>query len=171
MDDEIIEVVDDGGVVTGTAPRAVIRSRNLWHRTAFVIVRSSAGDVLVHRRALTKPLAPGWWDLSFGGACDVGENWHDAAARELWEEAGIRTPLHHLTAYRWDGKETRETGHLYETASDGPFTHPADEVAESRFVSTDGLGDFIDQHDVLDASLQLIVPFLMRPPKRLEAPA
>lgn len=157
---EVIEIVDDGGVVTGTAPRAVVRSQNLWHRTAFVIVRSSAGDVLAHRRALTRPLAPGWWDLGFGGACDIGESWQDAATRELWEEAGITTPLHHLSAYRWDGNETREVGHLFETCCDGPFTHPADEVEETRFVPMEELESFIARHDVLDAALQLMLPSL-----------
>ncbi|MDQ3737952.1 MAG: NUDIX domain-containing protein [Actinomycetota bacterium] len=160
MDDEIIEVVDDGGVVTGTASRAVVRAQNLWHRTAFVVVRSSVDDVLAHRRALTSPLAPGRWDLGFGGACGVGETLHAAAARELWEEAGIRTTLRQLTDYRWDGEETRETGRLYETRCDGPFTHPADEVEESRFVSMDELDKFIAGHDVLDAALQLILPVL-----------
>lgn len=157
---EVVEVVDDRVVVTGTAPRATVRSQNLWHRTSFVIVRSTTGDVLAHRRALTKPLAPGWWDLGFGGACRIGESWHDAATRELWEEVGISTPLRHLSAYRWDGTETREIGHLYETICDGPVRHPAVEVAESRFVAMAQLDEFVARHDVLDASLRLILPFL-----------
>src|SRR5262245_15494784 len=124
MTDELIEVLDEAGAVVDVVPRTEVWARNLWHRTAFVVVRSPSGAVLAHQRALTQRLGPGKWDLGFGGACDIGEDFADAAARELYEEAGIRTPLREITAYRWDGDGSREVGRLYETVSDGPFVHP-----------------------------------------------
>lgn len=160
MSDEILEILDDSGEVTGVARRTRVWADNLWHRTAYVVVRSSAGAVLVHQRALGKPLAPGAWDLGFGGACEVGETWRQAAARELYEEAGIRTPLRELGPYRWDGAGSREVGMLYATVSDGPFRHPVDEVAQSRLVPLDDLADFVARHQVLDAALEVVLPHL-----------
>lgn len=158
--DERLEILDDAGDVIGVAQRSRVWADNLWHRTAFVIVRSSGGAVLAHRRATAKRLGPGMWDLGFGGACDIGESWPDAAARELHEEAGIATPLRELTSYRWDGDDSREVGVLYETVSDGPFVHPPDEVADSRFVGLDQLDTFLARHDVLAAASALVLPHL-----------
>jgi 8-oxo-dGTP pyrophosphatase MutT (NUDIX family) len=160
MTEERVEVLDESGAVVGVADRAEVWSRNLWHRTAFVVVRSTGGAVLAHQRALTKRMGPGKWDLGFGGACDVGEDWHDAAARELYEEAGIRTPLRELGTYRWDGDGSREVGRLYETVSDGPFTYPADEVATAQFVAIEDLDRFVEEHVFLEAALNMVLPYV-----------
>jgi isopentenyldiphosphate isomerase len=158
--EEIVEVLDEAGAVVGLAPRSQVRTNNLWHRTSYIIVWSSSGAVLVHRRALTKQLWPDAWDLAFGGGCEVAEGWADAAARELHEEAGIRTPLRELGTYRWDGDGSREIGRLYETVSDGPFQHPPDEVAEARFVGRAELDAFLERHDVLAAARAVVLPYL-----------
>lgn len=160
MDEEILEVLDDSGAVIEVAPRSRIWAENLWHRTAYVVVRSSSGAVLAHQRALTKALGPGSWDLGFGGACDVGETFRQAAQRELAEEAGIGTPLRLLGDYRWDGAGSREVGVLYDTVSDGPFVHPQEEVVTSRFVRLDQLDAFCASHVVLTAALALVPPHL-----------
>jgi 8-oxo-dGTP pyrophosphatase MutT (NUDIX family) len=160
MTEERVEVLDESGAVVRVAPRTEVWSRNLWHRTTFVVVRSSSGAVLAHQRAFTKRLGPGKWDLGFGGACDVGEDWHDAAARELYEEAGIRTPLRELGSYRWDGDGSREVGRLYETVSDGPFTHPADEVAATEMVAMADLDAFLAEHELLEAARSVVLPYV-----------
>ena len=160
MAEERLEVVDLGGNVLEVVPRSRVRAENLLHRTTFVIVRSSQGDVLVHRRADWKDLLPGWWDIAFGGAVGVGEPWEEAARRELAEEAGIDTPLQELGSYHYDGDESRELGRLYLTVSDGPFSHPDGEVAESRFVPLAELSAFIATHDVCRAALEVALPVL-----------
>ena len=124
------------------------------------MVRSTAGEILVHRRAETKSFAPGEWDLGFGGGVAVGESYEAAAARELAEEAGIATPLRLITGYRYDGEDSREVGRLYETVSDGPFMHPASEVAETRFVAPDGLDEFVATHPVCAAAVDVMVALL-----------
>jgi 8-oxo-dGTP pyrophosphatase MutT (NUDIX family) len=160
MTEERVEVLDASGAVVGVAPRSEVWSQNLWHRTAFVVVRSTSGAVLAHQRALTKRLGPGKWDLGFGGACDIGEDWADAAARELYEEAGIRTPLRRLADYRWDGDGSREVGRLYETVSDGPFSFPPDEVATAEFVAIEDLDAFLAEHELLDAAKAMVLPYV-----------
>jgi 8-oxo-dGTP pyrophosphatase MutT (NUDIX family) len=160
MTDELIEVLDEAGAVVGVLPRAEVWERNLWHRTAFVVVRSTNGAVLAHQRAFAKRLGPGKWDLGFGGACDIGEDYPDAAARELYEEAGIRTPLRELATYRWDGDGSREVGRLYETVSNGPFVHPPDEVAATRFVAIEDLDAFLAEHELLEAAKAMVLPYV-----------
>jgi 8-oxo-dGTP pyrophosphatase MutT (NUDIX family) len=160
MGEEQLEVVDLDGNVLEVVPRSRIRAENLLHRTTFVIVRSSQGDVLVHRRADWKDLLPGWWDLAFGGAAAIGESWEDAARRELAEEAGIDTPLRPLGSYHYDGDDSKEVGRLFTTISDGPFSHPDGEVAESRFVPLDGLVEFVTGHAVCGAAVEVVLPVL-----------
>ena len=49
------------------------------HKRVFLINASDPGD----------PSKPAWWEIP-GGGIDGGESSEHAAARELWEEAGIR---------------------------------------------------------------------------------
>ena len=160
MTEERVEVLDESGAIVGEAPRTEVITRNLWHRTAFVVVRSSSGAVLAHQRAFTKRLAPGKWDLGFGGACDIGEDWPDAAARELYEEAGIRGTLRQLAEYRWDGDGSREVGRLYETVSDGPFAFQAEEVETAEFVAVEELDAFLAGHELLEAAKAMVLPYI-----------
>ena len=160
MTEERVEVLDESGAIVGEAPRTEVITRNLWHRTAFVVVRSSSGAVLAHQRAFAKRLAPGKWDLGFGGACDIGEDWPDAAARELYEEAGIRGTLRQLAEYRWDGDGSREVGRLYETVSDGPFAFQAEEVATAKFVAVAELDAFLAEHELLEAAKAMVLPYI-----------
>ncbi|MBD0292401.1 MAG: NUDIX domain-containing protein [Jiangellaceae bacterium] len=160
MPEELVEVVTAAGVTTAVVSRDDVLAQNLWHRTAFVMVRSSTGAVLAHRRAEMKRLAPGKWDLGFGGAVHAGESYEAAAARELEEEAGITTPLWFVGEYVYDGADSREVGQMFETVSDGPFRHPPDEVVESTFVDPVDLDEFLASHDFCDAAIDVMVPVL-----------
>ena len=156
----MVEVVDADGAVTAIVSRDEIRARNLWHRTAFVIVRSIDGAILAHRRALTKKYSPGLWDLGFGGAAAAGEPYELAAARELAEEAGISTPLRFVSDYVYEDADTRERGKLFETVSDGPFQHPSEEVSETAFVRPEDLDAFVASHPTCQAALDVMVDML-----------
>jgi len=157
---EPVEVVDADDVVIEVVDRAQVRAERLRHRTAFVVVRSSRGQILAHRRAETKSSAPGEWDLGFGGAVAVGETYAAAAARELAEETGITTSLQLVSDYRYDGADSNEIGQLFETVSDGPFVHPASEVAESRFVDPAELDHFVATHRLCHAAAEVMVDLL-----------
>ncbi len=55
-------------------------------------VVSQSGCILLLRRGLTAPWAPGLWGLP-GGYIEAGETPTQAAVRELGEEAGIDPPF------------------------------------------------------------------------------
>ena len=119
---ELVEWVGRDGSVVEVVTRSRMRAEGLRHRCTYVVVvvdqpdrfadpaaarRLGADcDVIVHQRADWKDVAPGLWDLAFGGVCGVGESWEASARRELAEEAGIelgpRDPLVDLgpTFYR-----------------------------------------------------------------------
>jgi 8-oxo-dGTP pyrophosphatase MutT (NUDIX family) len=158
--DELIEVVDDADRVIEVLPRSVVRARNLRHRTAFVVVRSTNGEILAHRRAATKRVAPGLWDLGFGGGVVPGETYEEAAARELAEEAGITAPLTFLADYTYDGEDSRERGQLFETVSDGPFRHPPEEIDATAFVAPGDLDAFGVTHPLCPAAIDVMVELL-----------
>lgn len=55
-----------------------------------VCLFNSKCEMLIHKRALDKFDQPGKWDISSGGGVMVGETVADAAARELFEELGVK---------------------------------------------------------------------------------
>ncbi len=87
--DELVEEVDRDGRVLRVVTRAEMRALRLRHRCTYVLVVTSSDELVVHQRASWKDVYPEYWDLAFGGVCDVGEDWETAARRELAEEAGL----------------------------------------------------------------------------------
>ena len=81
--DELLEVFDKNGHGTGRAKtRAEIHRQGLWHLAFFCWIVTSAGEVVLQRRAATKDVWPGRFDASaaghvrFGGWAAVGGDHH-----------------------------------------------------------------------------------------------
>ena len=115
-----------------TVARTRVRAENLRHRAVFVLVRSSHGEVLVHRRSDTKDLWPSLWDLAVGGVVTAGEGYDEAAVREIAEELGINgVVLERLGSGRFEDDDVRLLGVVYRVEHDGPFTFADGEVVEA----------------------------------------
>lgn len=157
--DEMVEEVDALGNVLRLVTRRQMRAEALWHRAVFIAVRSHAGDLSVHRRALTKDVWPGWWDVAVGGVVAPGETWEAAAKRELSEELGISgvvlQPLG-TGAYR-DG-EVKLVAACFEAVTEGPFTYSDGEITETQWIASQNLKGRIGQDSFLPDSLALILP-------------
>ncbi len=82
---ELVDIIDDDGDVERVVTRAEMRAGRLRHRCTFVLVWSTGGEVLIHRRSDHKDMWPGRWDLTCGGVTASGEQAEDAARRELRE--------------------------------------------------------------------------------------
>ena len=87
--DELVEVVDEQGVVLRVVTRAEMRRDNLRHRNVAVFVQRTDGRLVVHQRADWKDVYPSHWDVAFGGVPNVGETAEEAAIREMAEETGL----------------------------------------------------------------------------------
>ncbi|MDE0802764.1 MAG: NUDIX domain-containing protein [Acidimicrobiales bacterium] len=147
--------------VVGQITRAEMRRTGARHRATYVVVRTSDGGVVVHRRADWKDICPGFWDLCFGGVVDAGEDWDAAAARELAEEAGIAGDLRHLGTGRFDAPGVGINCEVYDVTHDGPYPCPDGEVVETRVVPLDALASFVADHDVCPDSVDVVLPHLV----------
>jgi len=144
MTDELVEHVDELGNVLGVVTRAEMRARRLRHRCVYIVVMTSAGELVVHRRADWKDLWPSRWDLAFGGVAAAGESWRDAAARELAEETGITgTEIVPIGGGAYDDAEVSVVGRAFRVTWDGPLTCADGEVAEAARVAIADLDEWM----------------------------
>lgn len=60
-----------------------------YHQVVHICIFNKDGKLLVQKRHKSKNKWPNLWDLSCGGAVIKGEDPHQAAKRELFEELGI----------------------------------------------------------------------------------
>lgn len=88
---ELFDIYNQDGTPAGyIASRDDAHRLGLWHRTVHVWIRNSKGELLLQKRALTKDVYPGYWDISCAGHIDAGESPETAALRELSEELGVQ---------------------------------------------------------------------------------
>ena len=158
---EEVEEVDRSGNVIRVISRREMRATAARHRAVFIAVLSSSDELLVHRRALTKDIWPGWWDVAVGGVMAPGESCDDAARRELHEELGISgVALEPLATGGYEDSDVRLVSAVYLCHHDGPFSFSDGEVIESAWVPMVDLIDWLGQHQVLPDSRALVLPFL-----------
>jgi 8-oxo-dGTP pyrophosphatase MutT (NUDIX family) len=162
---ELVDVVDEEGRVLDTVTRAEMRRGRLRHRTVFIAVTDPAGGrLLVHRRADWKDIAPGWWDVAFGGVVGSGETWDAAAARELREEAGVEAPLEPRGEATYEDDAVAEVCRVYVARSDGPFSFADGEVVEVAWVELDALAGWLEGRSVCPDSVAVVLPRLVAAP-------
>ncbi|MEP6822650.1 MAG: 16S rRNA (adenine(1518)-N(6)/adenine(1519)-N(6))-dimethyltransferase RsmA, partial [Chthoniobacterales bacterium] len=90
---EPFAVVDAADRVIGAAPRSTVHGNNLLHRAVHILLFNDAGEVFLQKRSLLKDRHPGVWDSSAAGHVDAGEEYDDAAERDLKEELGVQSRL------------------------------------------------------------------------------
>lgn len=132
---ELFDIVDDDDRVIGTAPRRECHGNPaLVHRAAHVLVFNRAGQLLLQKRSPDKDIQPGKWDTSVGGHLDPGENYHEAAVREMHEELGLSgLPLTFLYHSKIRNEIESENIATYLTCHEGPFTFSQREIDAVRF--------------------------------------
>ena len=88
--DELFDVVDEHDRVLRQAPRREVHAQGWLHRAVHVLVFNRAGEVFLQKRSMRKDKSPGLWDSSCSGHLDAGEDYDQAAWRELQEEIGLK---------------------------------------------------------------------------------
>ena len=61
-----------------------------YHQVVHICIFNEKGEILIQQRTAGKKEWPSYWDVSVGGSALAGETSRQAAARELYEELGIR---------------------------------------------------------------------------------
>ena len=95
-DAERFPVVDANDRFLREASRAEVHGDNLRHRAVHVHIFNEAGEVYLQKRSRWKDRNPLLWDSSAAGHVKAGEEYDDAASRELQEELGINLPLERI---------------------------------------------------------------------------
>ncbi|MBE0585557.1 MAG: NUDIX domain-containing protein [Desulfofustis sp.] len=135
-DHEIVAVVDRDNRLVNRLPRHIVRSQNLPHRAAYILVFNNKNELFLQKRTADKDVFPGLWDCAAGGVVLADEAYEQAARRELFEELGIR-PLHlpfHFLHY-YEDHLTTVWGAVFTCRHEGPFTLQHEEIAYGTFRS------------------------------------
>ncbi|MDO8364293.1 MAG: NUDIX domain-containing protein [Actinomycetota bacterium] len=158
---ELVDIVDDDDRVVATVPRGQMRAQRLQHRAVSIAVLSTDGRLLVHRRADTKDVWPGMWDMAAGGVVAAGETYEAAARRELAEELGVVAgELVSLGEGRFADEAVALIGRGYLVVHDGPFTFTDGEIAEVRWVDGTQLTELMHRERFVPDNVALLLPLL-----------
>ena len=153
-------MVDADDVVIDTVSRREMRAGALRHRAVYLLVVSSAGELLVHQRSFDKDVCPGWWDVAAGGVVGSGEPYELAATRELAEELGVTAVLTTLGGGTFDDPRVHIVGRVYLARHDGPFAFADGEVIAAEWIAPDLLPTLLSERRWCPDSVALALPML-----------
>ena len=137
---EIFDVVDEDDNVIGKTTRGeTYKNKNLIHRSIYVAVFNSKGELFMQQRSATKDTDPLCWDISSSGHVRASGNYDDAAKRELEEELGVDLDLNFIDKFIIYYPHETEMVSLYRAHSDGPFKLHPQEIKSGRFINKDTL--------------------------------
>ena len=88
--DELIDILTPQGKPTGkTALKSDAHKNGWFHATVHIWLFTSDKKILLQKRAITKKVFPGLWDISVAGHIGAGEKILESAKREVFEEIGL----------------------------------------------------------------------------------
>ena len=89
--DELIDILTPDGKPTGkTALKSQAHKNGWFHATVHIWLFTADKKILLQKRALTKKVFPGLWDISVAGHIGAGEEILASAKREVFEEIGLK---------------------------------------------------------------------------------
>jgi isopentenyl-diphosphate delta-isomerase type 1 len=132
---ELFDVVDEQDRVLRQMERAEVHRQRLFHRAVHVLVFDSRDQIYLQRRSQLKDTYPGRWTTSCSGHVDAGEDYDQAARRELGEELGLHLPPDVTPTPFIKHPPNRATGYefiwIYSLVTDASLAPDAAEVAEA----------------------------------------
>jgi len=88
--DELIDILTSEGKPTGkTALKSEAHKNGWFHATVHIWLYTTDEKILLQKRALSKKVFPGLWDISVAGHIGAGEAILTSAKREVFEEIGL----------------------------------------------------------------------------------
>ena len=167
--DEIVVIVDAQNHVVGAAPRWEMRARRLCHRSTYILVFNSRGELFVHKRTRTKDVFPGYYDPAAGGVVLAGESYEESARRELAEELGIRdVPLTPLFDFYYADERSHVWGRAFSCAYEGELSLQAEEIERGAFMAPADVLRLAETEPVTPDGLLVLRRYLAPPPRGAE---
>lgn len=140
MSEVPIQIVDKNDKPLGSATKEEAWKKGLIHRIVHVVVQDERGRLLLQKRTKTMQLYPNRWTDSASGHVDEGENWMEAAKRELAEEIGLEgVELREMSTYFQDsvfeGRILKRFNRTYAAtvSSDTQFAMQTSELTELKW--------------------------------------
>lgn len=93
--------------------------------------------MFVHQRLASKKKFPNRFGIGAGGHVDEGETHAAAAARELVEETGLKTPLRYLFTMDFSEEDFQQITHTYITETDADLQTDETEWQWSGWMTKD----------------------------------
>lgn len=138
--DELVDVLGKDGGVLRQATRRQVRQQNLLHRSVYILVFNSQGQLFVHQRTDSKDVYPGYWDVAVGGVLGAGEEPMTGARRELREELVVETDtLRQLFGFRFQEARNRVIGVVFSCTWDGPLSLQASEIVRGEWLDLEAV--------------------------------
>lgn len=163
---ELVDEVDGEDRVLRVVTRREMRRGRLRHRAVFVAVTDGENRLLVHRRAMTKDVWPGWCDIAVGGVVSSGESYESAAIREVAEEVGIFDAeceaLDRGVSRPYEDDQVSLLGRCFRVRHSGGIRFADGEVTQAWWVPLDEVVEWTRRDRFLPDSLALLWP-LLRP--------
>ncbi len=134
-----ILIVDKHDKPIGSASKQEAWQKGLYHRLVRIMLEDDKGNVLLQHRSPTKDIYPNTWDNSVGGHVDAGEDYEQAAYRELREELGVEdvklTEIgSFLDTHTWHGLKMNRFTKVYRAVVTGtPTSHEPDKIDATRW--------------------------------------
>ena len=159
--EEYFDLIEDqSSKIIGKALRSQCHGNPvLLHRSIRVVIFHPDGKrILLQKRALTKDVFPGRWDMAVGGHVDSSEDLLCAARREMNEELGLPCDLPLKEAYTIKVRNQFESENVqaYSAVCEGPFQIREDELSEVRFFTFDEL------RSAKECTPEIFTPLLVR---------
>jgi isopentenyldiphosphate isomerase len=145
MSEEIFDVVNENDEVIDRRPRREVHSLGLRHRAVHILVFNNAGDVFLQKRSATKDTHPRTWDSSTSGHVDSGEDYDQAAVRELGEEIGLSMTDTPERLFKIDActETDQEFVWIYRTNAEGPFQLHPDEIEAGGWFASERVTEWM----------------------------
>lgn len=158
---EYLDLVDRENKIVGPKLRSEVRASNLLHRGVGIICWNSSGQLYVHRRTPTKDLFPSMYDMMVGGAVCSGEDYPEAARREVQEELGVSgKDLRFLLEYLYEGPKNRAFIHLFEVVWDGPIKLQQEEIVWGEWMNFEEAKRWVKTVEVVPDGLAVFNAYL-----------
>jgi isopentenyldiphosphate isomerase len=159
--DELIDILTPKGESTGkTALKSEAHKNGWFHATVHIWLFTSDKKILLQKRALTKKVFPGLWDISVAGHIGAGESVLSSAKREVFEEIGLEledkdlikigTRVHQVS--HANGIQDNEHHHVFIAELKVPLTEltiQKEEVADIKLFNLSILKDTKNLENVL----------------------
>jgi len=146
---KLIDIVDENDSVVGQAFYDDVHTKGLKHRAVSIMLINSKGKIFLQKRAETMPVHPGSLDSSASGQVDSGEDYMEAAKRELKEEIGVECDLKEMGSMDFEMKYDNglvddEKIRFFVCKYDGPINIDIYELEDGKFYSLDEIKQMID---------------------------